>query len=108
VTGVLNVNRLVAARQFGPNSVYAETISAPTRIAAAGTKPKLIEEFIRRVNSGDDRLRIAHMRSPRGWVEPGQTPEFDEYTMVLRGKLQVTHRSGSLVIDLQMTELGLQ
>ena len=71
-------------------------IPAPTRIAAAGTKPKIIEEFIGRVNSGDDQLSIAHMRSPTGWVEPGQTPEFDEYTLVLRGQLRVTHQSGVL------------
>jgi mannose-6-phosphate isomerase-like protein (cupin superfamily) len=75
-----------------------ELIPAPTRIAAAGTKPKLIEEFIGRINSGNDRLSIAHMRSPGGWVEPGQTPEFDEYTIVLRGKLQVAHRGGAIEV----------
>lgn len=73
-------------------------IPAPTRIAAAGTKPKLIEEFIGRVNSGDSGLSIAHMRSPGGWVEPGQTPEFDEYTVVLRGQLQVAHRGGTIEV----------
>ena len=73
-------------------------IPTPTRIAAAGTKPKLIDEFIGRVNSGDDRLSIAHMRSPGGWVEPGQTPEFDEYTVVLRGQLQVAHRGGTIEV----------
>jgi mannose-6-phosphate isomerase-like protein (cupin superfamily) len=73
-------------------------IPAPTRIAAAGTKPKLIDEFIGRVNSGDDRLSIAHMRSPGGWIEPGQTPEFDEYTLVLRGQLQVAHRGGTIEV----------
>jgi mannose-6-phosphate isomerase-like protein (cupin superfamily) len=70
-------------------------IPAPTRIAAAGTKPKLIQEFIGRVNSGDTQLSIAHMRSPAGWVEPAQTPEFDEYTVVLRGQLCVAHRDGT-------------
>ncbi len=74
-------------------------IAAPTRIAAAGTKPKIIEEFVGRVNSGDERLSIAHMRSPSGWVEPGQTPEFDEYTLVLRGELRVTHRAGALDVQ---------
>jgi mannose-6-phosphate isomerase-like protein (cupin superfamily) len=69
-----------------------------TRIAAAGNKPKIIDEYIGRVNSGDSRLSIAHMRSPGGWVEPGQTPEFDEYTVVLRGKLQVTHEAGALEV----------
>jgi mannose-6-phosphate isomerase-like protein (cupin superfamily) len=72
-------------------------ISAPTRITAAGNKPKLIDEFIGRVNSRESRLSIAHMRSPSGWVEPGQTPEFDEFTLVLKGSLRVTNKNG--VID---------
>lgn len=71
-------------------------IETPTRITAAGNKPKIIEEFIGRVNSRESRLSIAHMRSPGGWVEPGQTPEFDEFTLVLAGTLRVTHRQGSL------------
>jgi ethanolamine utilization protein EutQ len=71
-------------------------ISAPTRIAAAGTKPKLIEEFIGRVNTGTSALSIAHMVSPSGWLEPGQTPDFDEYTVVLRGTLRVAHRNGTV------------
>jgi mannose-6-phosphate isomerase-like protein (cupin superfamily) len=64
-------------------------IAKPTRIAAAGNKPKLIDEFVGRVNTGEDRLSIAHMRSPGGWQEPGQRPEFDEYTVVLSGELLV-------------------
>jgi mannose-6-phosphate isomerase-like protein (cupin superfamily) len=71
-------------------------IPSPTRIAAAGTKPKLIEEFIGRMNSATPTLSIAHMVSPAGWLEPGQTPEFDEYTVVLRGILRVTHHEGAL------------
>jgi mannose-6-phosphate isomerase-like protein (cupin superfamily) len=71
-------------------------ISAPTRVTAAGNKPKIIEEFIGRVNSCESRLSIAHMRSPSGWTEPGQTPKFDEFTVVLRGAVRVTHRNGSL------------
>jgi mannose-6-phosphate isomerase-like protein (cupin superfamily) len=71
-------------------------ISTPTRITAAGNKPKIIEEFIGRVNSGESRLSIAQMRSPSGWVEPGQTPEFDEFTVVLKGALRVTHKAGVL------------
>jgi mannose-6-phosphate isomerase-like protein (cupin superfamily) len=71
-------------------------IPRPTRITAAGNKPKLIDEFIGRVNSGESRLSIAQMRSPSGWIEPGQTPEFDEFTVVLKGALRVTHRNGSL------------
>jgi mannose-6-phosphate isomerase-like protein (cupin superfamily) len=64
-------------------------INAPTRIEAAGKKPKLIEEYIGRVNSGHDGLSIAHMHSPSGWVEPGQRPEFEEFTIVLKGMLRV-------------------
>jgi len=71
-------------------------IATPTRITAAGNKPKIIDEFIGRVNSGESRLSIAHMRSPGGWVEPGQTPEFDECTVVLKGALWVTHKGGVL------------
>src|SRR4051794_35670939 len=71
-------------------------IPAPTRIEAAGNKPKLIEEFIGRVNAGESRLSVARMRSPGGWVEPGQTPAFDEFTVVLRGMLRVTHHGGSI------------
>jgi mannose-6-phosphate isomerase-like protein (cupin superfamily) len=71
-------------------------IAAPTRIEAAGNKPKIIEEFVGRVNSKESRLSVARMRSPGGWVEPGQTPEFDEFTVVLRGTLRVTHCGGTL------------
>src|SRR6476660_3826737 len=71
-------------------------IPQPTRIQAAGNKPKLIDEFIGRVNSKESRLSIAHMRSPSGWVEPGQTPQFDEFTIVLKGMLRVTHRGGTI------------
>ena len=70
-------------------------IATPSIIAAAGNKPKVIEEFVGRVNSGDGGVSIARMKSPSGWVEPGQTPEFDEYTLVLRGTLRVTTRAGS-------------
>jgi mannose-6-phosphate isomerase-like protein (cupin superfamily) len=73
-----------------------ELIGGPTRVEAAGNKPKLIDEFIGRVNSGDSALSIARMRSPGGWVEPGQTPEFDEYTVVLAGLLRVEHRGGTI------------
>jgi len=68
-------------------------VSKPTVIPAAGEPPKIIEEFIGRVNSQDSALSIARMTSPAGWREPGQTPEFDEYTVVLRGELQVQTRS---------------
>jgi mannose-6-phosphate isomerase-like protein (cupin superfamily) len=68
----------------------ARHILAPTRIVAAGQPPKSIEEFIGRVNSQTEALSIARMTSPSGWNEPAQTPEFDEYTVVLRGSLRVT------------------
>jgi quercetin dioxygenase-like cupin family protein len=70
----------------------ARIISAPTVIPAAGKPPKIIEEFIGRVNSGSSAISIAKMTSPSGWNEPGQTPDFDEYTIVLRGELQVETR----------------
>ena len=64
-------------------------IKSPSIIKSAGNKPKLIEEFIGRVNSYNFNISIAKMKSPGGWIEPGQTPEFDEYTIVLNGILQV-------------------
>lgn len=69
-------------------------IAQPTRITAAGNKPKLIDEYIGRVNSHTENASVAHMRSPQGWQEPGQTPEFDEFTIVLKGMLRVRHKSG--------------
>ena len=71
-------------------------IPAPTIIAAAGTKPKRIEEFAGRVNSGHARVSVARMTSPAGWEEPGQRPEFEEITVVLRGMVRVEHEGGSL------------
>jgi mannose-6-phosphate isomerase-like protein (cupin superfamily) len=71
-------------------------IEKPTVVEAAGNKPKLIEEFVGRVNSDTAAVSVARMRSPGGWVEPGQTPEFDEYTVVLRGALRVTTKSGTI------------
>ena len=71
-------------------------IPQPTRIQAAGNKPKLIDEYIGRVNSKTSAASVAHMRSPHGWLEPGQTPEFDEFTIVLKGLLRVEHKGGSL------------
>ena len=69
-------------------------INTPSVIQAAGNKPKIIEEFIGRVNSKTESLSVARMKSPGGWAEPGQTPEFDEYTLVLSGKLLVTSKTG--------------
>jgi mannose-6-phosphate isomerase-like protein (cupin superfamily) len=76
----------------------ATLIAKPTVIEAAGNKPKLIEEFFGRVNSDTTALSVARMRSPAGWVEPGQTPEFDEYTVVLRGELTVTTRTRTFTV----------
>jgi mannose-6-phosphate isomerase-like protein (cupin superfamily) len=69
-------------------------INAPSVIKSAGNKPKLIREFFGRVNSRTHEISIAHMESSAGWIEPGQTPEFDEYTIVLRGMLRVEHEDG--------------
>ena len=71
-------------------------IPAPTVVPAAGTKPKKIEEYVGRVNSGHASLSVARMTSPAGWEEPGQRPEFEEITLVLRGVLRVEHESGAL------------
>ena len=69
-------------------------IPSPSIIKAAGNKPKVIEEFIGRVNTSTNGLSIARMKSPSGWIELGQTPEFDEYTIVLRGTLRVKTKTG--------------
>jgi hypothetical protein len=73
-------------------------IEKPTRITAVGTPPKLIDEHIGRVSSGTADVSVAHMRSPAGWSEPGQRPEFDEYTLVLHGTLRVEHEGGVLEV----------
>ena len=73
-------------------------IAAPTRVEAAGNKPKLIDEYIGRVNSETSAASVAHMRSPGGWREPGQTPEFDEFTVVLRGTLRIEYKGGAMEV----------
>jgi mannose-6-phosphate isomerase-like protein (cupin superfamily) len=73
-------------------------IERPTTIESAGNLPKRIDEYIGRVNSGDMDLSLAHMRSPAGWVEPGQTPEFREFTYVLRGLLRVETADGPIEV----------
>ena len=73
-----------------------ELIDGPSRVQAAGTKPKLIDEFVGRVNTGESRLSVARMQSPERWVEPGQRPEFDEWTVVLDGALHIEHEGGAL------------
>ena len=76
----------------------ATHITSPTRIEAAGNKPKLIDEYVGRVNSTTGEASVAHMRSPSGWKEPGQTPEFDEFTLVLKGMLRVEDRNGAIEV----------
>jgi len=71
-------------------------IAKPTVIQAAGNKPKVIEEFVGRVNSRTEAVSVARMKSSPGWVEPGQTPEFDEFTVVLKGTLHVASKKGTL------------
>ena len=73
-------------------------ISSPSIIESAGNKPKVIEEYVGRVNSGTNSISIAKMSSPSGWREPGQKPQFDEYTIVLRGTLKVESRKETLII----------
>ncbi|MGA7219638.1 MAG: cupin [Candidatus Sulfotelmatobacter sp.] len=73
-------------------------IAQATRIQSAGNKPKLIDEYIGRVNSQTSVTSVAHMHSPAGWIEPGQTPSFDEFTIVLKGTLRLEHKSGALEV----------
>jgi ethanolamine utilization protein EutQ (cupin superfamily) len=76
-----------------------QLIQSATRVAAAGQPPKLIDEYIGRVNTDDPAISIAHMRSPAGWIEPGQRPDFDEYTLVLHGELRVEHEKGGFSVS---------
>jgi mannose-6-phosphate isomerase-like protein (cupin superfamily) len=76
----------------------ARLIAGPTIVQSAGNKPKRIEEFVGLVNSSTGGVSVARMTSPAGWLEPGQTPEFDEFTVVLRGTLRVETRSGALEV----------
>ena len=72
-----------------------QLIESPSVVEAAGTKPKVIEEYVGQVNTGEARLSVARMRSPEGWLEPGQRPDFDEWTLVLDGTLNVEHEGGA-------------
>jgi ethanolamine utilization protein EutQ len=71
-------------------------IPQPTRVQAAGNKPKLIDEYVGRINTETASLSVAHMRSPQGSEEPGQTPEFEEFTLVLKGTVRVRHKAGEM------------
>lgn len=75
-----------------------ELIGKASFIEAAGTKPKMIREYVGRVNTGTERLSIAHMTSPAGWEEPGQRPEFDEYTLVMEGEVHVETEEGEVLV----------
>jgi mannose-6-phosphate isomerase-like protein (cupin superfamily) len=75
-----------------------ELIQTPVRVEAAGEPPKLIDEFAGRASGGEERVSVARMRSPAGWSEPGQRPEFDEYTVVLSGALRVESEDGVLEV----------
>ncbi|MHC4353503.1 MAG: cupin domain-containing protein [Planctomycetota bacterium] len=74
-------------------------IASPSVIKACGNKPKIIEEFVGRVNSQTEAVSIARMKSPSGWEEPAQTPEFDEYTVVVRGTLRVESKDGQVDVN---------
>lgn len=73
-------------------------VESPSVVAAAGEPPKRIEEFVGRVNTGHEAVSVALMKSPQGWEEPGQRPEFEEITVVLRGMLQVEYDGGSMQV----------
>jgi quercetin dioxygenase-like cupin family protein len=91
--------RLASAATGCDMSPMPTHIVAPARVAAAGNPPKLIDEYVGRVNSGTAALSVAHMRSPAGWSEPRQRPEFTEYTVVLKGMVRIEHDGG--VIEVQ-------
>jgi quercetin dioxygenase-like cupin family protein len=76
----------------------ADLIESPVRVEAAGQPPKTIEEFTGRASTGEERASVARMRSPKGWTEPGQRPEFDEYTIVLEGVVRVETAAGTLEV----------
>ena len=80
-----------------------ELIGEPHRVPAAGEPPKLIDEFVGRASTGDTALSIARMRSPSGWAEPGQRPEFDEFTVVLRGAVVVEFEGGRMTVEAGQT-----
>src|SRR5580765_646053 len=102
-SGVSPTASRMVSQAFFTTQVYTDgpmpkLIAAPAVIQAAGNKPKRIEEFTGRVNSGHDRVSVAKMTSPSGWLEPGQRPEFEEITVVLRGMVRVEHEGGALEV----------
>ena len=101
------MKRLRAGPRLRQGAPMPTLIAAPTRIVAAGNKPKSLEEYVGRVNSKTSPVSVAHMKSPAGWVEPGQRPAFDECTLVRRGMLRVEHEGGVLVRG-EGTTVGLR
>jgi mannose-6-phosphate isomerase-like protein (cupin superfamily) len=91
---------------MGSVTVMPTLIAQPTRIRAPGTKPKIIEEHIGQVNSATASVSVAHMHSPGGWLEPGQRPDFDEFTIVVRGVLRVEHEGGLLDVKAGQTVIA--
>ena len=77
----------------------AQIVKSPSIVKAAGTKNKIIQEYFGRVNSKTSEVSIAHMKSPEGWIEPGQCPEFNEYTVVLKGQLVVTTKESEFTVS---------
>jgi mannose-6-phosphate isomerase-like protein (cupin superfamily) len=84
--------------KYSENDSMPQLIEGPTIIQAAGQPPKRIEEYAGRVNSGHSGVSVARMVSPEGWVEPGQRPDFEEITVVLRGMVRVEHEGGALEV----------
>lgn len=85
--------------KYSGEVIMAKKIDAPSIIESVGTKPKIIREYVGKVNSNSDELSIARMSSPKGWTEPGQTPDFNEYTLVLKGQLQVKTKKEILEVN---------
>lgn len=98
INGILGTGSLYSAvfPDEGANEIVPKLIASPTRVPAAGNKPKIIDEYVGALNTQESAISIAHMRSPEGWKEPGQKPEFREFTVVLSGTLHVEYESGSL------------
>jgi ethanolamine utilization protein EutQ (cupin superfamily) len=88
-----------AHRRREGHAMAPSHVRSATRVEAAGHPPKLIDEYVGRVNTGTTQVSVAHMRSPAGWSEPAQTPEFDEYTIVLSGSMIVRHSDGDIKVS---------
>jgi len=96
--GAPTASPLTRRRAYADTRLVPRLIAAPAVVAAAGSKPKVIEEYVGRVNSGHESVSVARMKSPAGWEEPGQRPEFEEVTVVLAGLLKVEHEGGAIEV----------